>query len=329
MKKFILPILAVTLFTFSACTQPNSTNELTALSARVDMLSTSVAALEKQNAAIEDPSSQAQTDAITPDQQNNDVHTKKVDYLKYSQIADVLTLLPAEYNHPFAIETLSRVIIEKGTDSIQIILIYSDQAMNNQIAEQMASGLGTEPTYLEESFSGSPAWEMETSNAAYHIQMIEPEHWYGELVPDDGTATAVYMQINGMSGGDIATWFDDNTFSYEDYLLPDILKSSLAPARKSIAIPIQVSPDDDYLFSMSEWENLTTQDIMDIYHHYVQILGDNEWFFAEGDPAQFSSIYTILDKDRTILIKTAANDENEAFSCRIVIAYSEPIENKE
>ena len=254
------------LFTFflplTACSQRTVSAEDFAIpSSRVGILNTSVAELETS------PDLEVDNQEILAEEGSKKESSSGktgVDYSIYSHFEEILALLPQEYTHPFPLESIGRGIIEKENDSIQIILVYVGQVTNDQIAADMAAILSVESSYLEQSLSDSPAREMETTTASYHVQMIEEEHWYGELIPDDTAATAVYIQVAGMGGRDIAKWFDDFTFSYEDYQLPDVLLNSLPPTRKSVAVLNNVEPGKDFLFSMSEWGQLTLQDG---YHH--------------------------------------------------------------
>ena len=195
-------------------------------------------------------------------------------------------------------------------------------------AEETATNLGSEDiTYLENSLSDSPAWEFSTANVSYHVQIIEPDQWYGELVPNDTSATAVYLTIQGMSGGDVEQWFDDNTFSYDDYFIPTTILNSYSIGCKTIAIAGPANEEDAFLYSMTDWNDISTDDIVSIYDHYLELFTDKEFFDTQGDPTGFASIYTTLDEIRVISVKTSVNESGGNGTFRIIISYKEPKES--
>lgn len=317
MKKYILPILFFALLLLPAC-QSVSIEEFNALNERVNTLSTSVAELENNSSTTEEGQ-------ITEQQGEQ---STAIDYSTYADLDEALELLPQEYTHPFPTESIEIFIIEKTQDDIQLILVYKDMIMDAAKAEEMATTMGAVGfTYLEKSLSDTPAWEFSTADVSYHIQVIEPDKWYGELIPNNNPATAVYFIIPGMSGGDVEQWFDENTFSYDDYFLPTTIMNSYSIGCKAIAIAGPADEEDAFFYSMTDWNDISTNDIISIYDHYIELFADKEFVDAQGDPTSFSSIYTTLDETRVISIKTSVDDSGENATFRIIISYNEPEES--
>ena len=317
MKNLLLPILFFALLLLPAC-QSVSVEEFNALNERVNTLSTSVAELENSSSTAEE--------VQAPDQQGE--QSTEIDYSTYADLNEMLGLLPQEYTHPFPTESIEIFIIEKVQDEVQLILVYKDMIMDSAKAEEMATNLGAEDiTYFEESLSDSPAWEFSTENASYHIQMIEPDGWYGELVPNDAFATAVYITVQGISGGDVAQWFDDNTFSYDGYFLPTTILNSYSIGCKTIAIAGPADEENTCFYSMTDWNNINTDDIISIFDHYLEVFADKKFVDVQGDPTSFASIYTTLDETRAISIKASVDNSGENATFRIIISYKEPKES--
>ena len=317
MKNLLLPILFFALLLLPAC-QSVSVEEFNALNERVNTLSTSVAELENSSSTAEE--------VQAPDQQGE--QSTEIDYSTYADLNEMLGLLPQEYTHPFPTESIEIFIIEKTQDDVQLIVIYKNMIMDTAKAEEMATAMGAEDvTYLEESLSDSPAWEFSTDSATYHIQKIEVDRWYGELVPNGASATAVYITVQGISGGDVAQWFDDVTFAYDDYFLPTTIMNSYPITCKTIAIAGPANEENVFLFSVTDWDAISIDDAISAYDHYLEVFADNEFIDVQGDPTSFASIYTTLDETRAISINASLDNSGENATFRIIISYKEPKES--
>ena len=315
MKKTIISfVLILTLFLTSCSSGDEVIQKLDELQQQQQSMQATIDALAQRVDQLEAAQSPQVEDAVAEPIEE----VEPFDYLAVSDVEALIPYLPDGFVHLIPAKYIVRAVMLKEPDIFSIILTYNE-SISNEEAEQYARDLNGELEKKQEGYSGEPCWRIHTTEAEYSVQNLEPDHWYGDYLDSEISEMAVTISYPLNEAPELSEWFNERAFDYDSFLLPKQLSGS--PNEKAVTLGETRENGIPIVSVSSVWTGLSEEEITGIFTHYQEALKDNNWFFVQGAPEEFATIFSQLDEDRTISVGSKVEGDG-THSCNLTINYS-------